>query len=652
VRSAEDATASKNHRGVSFRAVLLGFLLIPLNALFVVKGLWTWGWVTGSESLFTNAIAVLFVLAVATKWLRQRKPAWAFNTGEMLTVYLVLSIGTGLTCSVWDVGGSVPIYATHAFWFATEQNGWRESLWPNIPSFLTLRDRDALAGLYLGDLTPRWKDILAAWAVPILSWTALIAAMMWVCLCLNSIVRRRWADEEKLAFPMVVLPVHLTDDRYGLLRNRLFWIGFAAAAGIGTWNIAATLVPSLPLVPTSWNYAAYAEHNPPWNFLRFYTVFWSPWYLGLAYLVPLDLAFSLFTFAGLWAAEYVVSGHFGWCVSKWSGFPYGEQQTAGGFIALGLIALWLDRKFLGQVLKRGLGLRGKIAHEEEEAFTYRAAVLGIVAGVGFLWWLLHVAGIPVWVSVAFFANYFLMCLVISRLRAQLGPPSHQLYGAMPNWLIPTLVGTRALGPKTQGLFYILRPLLQEQRNNPSPFQLEGLKMAEDGRMNRRRLAIVMACVPVAAVASYLLATIFVGYRTGMASGRTDAFLVSIGSWATEELQTALENPSGVDPSKVSAVGVSIVVTAVLYTLKLRFYWWPLHPVAYPIAMSNTIASITPALFATWLTKALLLRYGGLRAHRVALPFFLGLIAGDALKAVVAAVLFDVLGVGATWNPYG
>ncbi len=171
---------------------------------------------------------------------------------------------------------------------------------------------------------------------------------MWVCLCINSIVRRRWADEEKLAFPMALLPVHLADERFALLRSRLFWVGLAIAAGIGGWNILATMVPALPLVPTSWSYASYVQNVRPWNFLRFYSIFWSPWYLGLTYLIPLDLAFSLLVFSLLWAAEYVVSGHLGWCVNKWSGFPYGEQQTAGGFIALALIALWLDRRFLAQ----------------------------------------------------------------------------------------------------------------------------------------------------------------------------------------------------------------------------------------------------------------------------------------------------------------
>jgi hypothetical protein len=36
--------------------------------------------------------------------------------------------------------------------------------------------------------------------------------------------------------------------------------------------------------------------------------------------------------------------------------------------------------------------------------------------------------------------------------------------------------------------------------------------------------------------------------------------------------------------------------------------------------------------------ALLLRYGGLRAHQRALPFFLGLIVGDACISLVGTVL--------------
>ena len=652
-------------RGVTARAVVLGLILTPLNQFFIVRSLWVWGWVEGEFSLFADTVAVLVLGVLLSRWLRRRgagaklpqpvraspdaprerssRSRWALSPGELLTIYLMLGIGTGLTCSLWDVGGSVHIYMTHAFWFATPSNRWQELVWPNLPSWLTVQNREVLAGLYWGETSPYTRQIVTAWAGPALWWTGLVSAIMWVSLCLNSILRRRWADEEKLAFPMTVLPVQLVDDRYELFRSRLFWIGAGAAAGVSVWNTLAGLIPSLPGVPTSWDFGVLVQNNPPWSFLRFYSVSWAPWYLGLTYLIPLDLAFSLFVFGLVWAAEYVVSGQLGWCVNKWSGFPYGEQQTAGGFIALALVALWLDRRFLGQVLARALGLRPALPGEREEALSYRTAVLGAAAGLAALTWLLQRGGLAGWVIAVFLGHYFLMVVVMCRVRAQLGAPSHQLYGAMPNWVLPTVAGTSVLGPRTMGMLYMLRPLLLEQRNNPAPLQLEGLKMAEGGRMERRRLAVALAVVPVVALLAYFWSTLQVGYRLGMASGHTHVYNVLIGGWATEELRSTLENPTHPDLSGSAAIVFSAVVTSLLYYLKLRFAWWPLHPVAFPIAMSNTIASVTPALFLAWLIKLLLLRYGGLRAHRTALPMFLGLLVGDATVTLLRQLLFAALG---------
>jgi hypothetical protein len=50
----------------------------------------------------------------------------------------------------------------------------------------------------------------------------------------------------------------------------------------------------------------------------------------------------------------------------------------------------------------------------------------------------------------------------------------------------------------------------------------------------------------------------------------------------------------------------------------------------------------PAITISWVLKGVLLRYGGLRAHQRALPFFLGLIVGDASTSLVATALSHVL----------
>ena len=66
----------------------------------------------------------------------------------------MLTLGTGLTCSIWDVGGAAPIYMTHPFWFATPQNRWQELVWPNLPSGSPCSPATVLEGFYNGQSTP------------------------------------------------------------------------------------------------------------------------------------------------------------------------------------------------------------------------------------------------------------------------------------------------------------------------------------------------------------------------------------------------------------------------------------------------------------------------------------------------------------------
>ncbi|MGD0111987.1 MAG: DUF6784 domain-containing protein, partial [Armatimonadota bacterium] len=70
--------------------------------------------------------------------------------------------------------------------------------------------------------------------------------------------------------------------------------------------------------------------------------------------------------------------------------------------------------------------------------------------------------------------------------------------------------------------------------------------------------------------------------------------------------------------------------------------WPLHPVALPLATGWVIDTIMPAVIGTLVVKAVLLRYGGLRAHRRALPFFLGITTGSAVTLVCTSIVFRAL----------
>jgi len=106
----------------------------------------------------------------------------------------------------------------------------------------------------------------------------------------------------------------------------------------------------------------------------------------------------------------------------------------------------------------------------------------------------------------------------------------------------------------------------------------------------------------------------------------------------------LTQPAPPDWGGVAATAVGFVVVIALMVTKIWFPLWPLHPVAFPLGYDMVVDDMLPALALTWLVKSLLLRYGGLRAYRKALKFFLGLIVGAASVSMLRYGFSMVLGV--------
>jgi hypothetical protein len=74
-------------------------------------------------------------------------------------------------------------------------------------------------------------------------------------------------------------------------------------------------------------------------------------------------------------------------------------------------------------------------------------------------------------------------------------------------------------------------------------------------------------------------------------------------------------------------------------------WFPFHPVGYAVSSSWSLSLLWLPLMVAWIVKLCILRYGGLRAYRQALPLFLGVI----LSECVVGSLWTIYGI-ATGNP--
>jgi hypothetical protein len=627
---------------VRARALILILVLVPAGVFFNVSGCWVAGGVGWTDSLIGSAVGALAILTAVNAALKRWRPHWALVRAEIIAVYMALVIGVGMTASVWDWGGSIATVITWPVWNAGPENQWQDLIWPNLPSWLVVTDRNLLAGFFLGDTSPYRAQALLAWLQPALWWTAWAVALLWVSMCLNVIVRRRWSQEEQLPFPMTILPLQMTEPRTRLFDSKLWWIGIALSVGLALFNTVSRFVPAFPVVPTSFDLGPFITNNRPWDALRTPTLDWELWHIGLAYLMPVDLAFSMIVFNLLWRTEYVVSRMLGWTINAWAGFPYGDQQTIGSFTALMVAVIWLDRRYLLQVLRKAVGLRS-LADDTQEAFSYRTAVFGALVGLAFLWYFLSRAGMPRLVTGIFLSLYFIMAMVMGRMRAQLGPPNHEMYGAMPEFALTQFPGTRAMGSRGLGMLAILRPYMGEQRPNPAPAQLEGLRMAERASINPTHLAWIMMAVVPLTMLCYFSASIHVGYDLGLGSAKISRDTIFVARDTSEKLDSWLRAPAGPSWSGVEALGVGFGGTLLLMALKLRFPAWPVHPVAFPLAFGYPIDVMMPAIIAAFVIKLLVLRYGGLRAHRRAQPLFLGLLAGSATVALLRAIVFRSLG---------
>ena len=96
----------------------------------------------------------------------------------------------------------------------------------------------------------------------------------------------------------------------------------------------------------------------------------------------------------------------------------------------------------------------------------------------------------------------------------------------------------------------------------------------------------------------------------------------------------------VDSLRMAFMGGGMVLTLILFILRMRFFWWPLHPAGYPLAVSSSIDYFWFTFFISWALKAVILKYGKVKGYQRAIPFFLGLILGD----FIAGGLWMVYGV--------
>jgi hypothetical protein len=610
-------------RSVTWRAALIALILGPLNCYWImqIEVVWYSGHPT-CASIFYNAVFSLLVVVLLNLAVRRLAPSKALTQGELLTIYVMIGIMS--TVASHDMLQILIPALPHAYYYASPENEWQSLFVRFLPSWLTVQDRAVMDGYYNGGVPFFSPRNVLAWTGPMLWWMGFIFVLLFVMLCINAVVRKAWTEDEKLSYPMIQLPLALTDEggAGGLFRNPYMWAAFALAGGIDLINGLNHFFPMIPVILVKYSQLGTLFTTKPWNAIGRLPWPLYPFAVGLAFFLPLDLSFSIWFFYLFRKGQQVVAAAMG--LRNLPGFPYLNEQSSGAWIGLAFLAVWITRRHLRAVIRTAFSPASYTAglDESREPMPYKAAVVGMFVGVGLLMAFSMRAGMSLWTSGLFFALYFGISTAIARMRAELGPPTHELTPMNAEHILVDLFGTRRLGAPSLTIMALYWFFNRSYRNHPMPVQLEAFKMAERVRMNNRRLGWAMMLSVFVAVPVSFASLLYMTYNMNTAPGSGFA-------WETfNRLQGRLMTPTEPDLPAIAFLAVGFAFTFLLMGMRMRFLWWPLHPAGYALSTNFGIDYIWFCLVIASVAKLAILRYGGLKAHQKAAPFFLGLILGE------------------------
>jgi hypothetical protein len=274
----------------------------------------------------------------------------------------------------------------------------------------------------------------------------------------------------------------------------------------------------------------------------------------------------------------------------------------------------------------------------EEPLSYRLALAGVVvtfAGMVYFAW---AAGCRWFVGAAIVLAILGYYVVWARLRAETG-----LGFSMFPLELEFLVNT-PLGPS----FFKLRETITIMSLRWTYGQgfgtiyevisgnaLETFKIADSAAIDKRRLAgaLVIGFLVTLAVGLFTILTGIYHYGwfglDGLQSGWLGPQSVGDGGRIIWRL---LYHPPGPDVNGLIAMIVGAAIAVVLGVMRLRFWWWPFHPVGYMAGMCWGLNWYWGPFLIGWACKTLVVRYGGLRLYRSTVPIATGFIVGDLLNS--------------------
>lgn len=632
---------------MTLRSVILALLLTVVNDYWLVQ-LEVVRYSFGTYAApFYNCIFTLLVITTLNFWLHRRLPRIALTRAELLTIYVMVSISSAV-CS-HNMMQILVSFMGYGHYFQTPENRWGELFIQDLPRWLTVSDTASLRNLYYGNSTLYNPTNYLPWIVPALWWSAFCFALIFVMLCINTILRKQWMESERLTFPIITLPLEMTQEEGAFFKNRYMWLGFAVAGAITLLAGINFLHPNVPCIPIVRTDIGKYITQMPWRAMGGIPMGFYFWAICLSFLMPLELSFSCWVFFWLTRFELVATQAMGLNQMPVMGggfdrsYPFLNSQSYGAYFGFFVMSMWTSRHYLARVFRTAF-LGTKEEDESREAISYRSAFLGLAAGVMFLCLFSSAIGMSAWVIAVFFLFYFIFAVIIIRIRAEIGFPTHDMHVMGPHQLIMTVGGTEKLPTQNLVGFSLYHWFNRTYASHPAPHQLESFKLAERTNTPARQMfyAVLVAAIFAMPIGFWMLLHNY--YQYGAATAKMEQWAMGFGRETWETLANRIQRPVPPNTTAMGFVGVGFMGSMLLGWLRVRFLWFPFHPLAYALGNSWGVSQLWMPLMIGSACKFLSLKVGGLTFYRKALPFFLGLMLGEITIGSLWTIIGIVMGI--------
>lgn len=640
--------------GLSLRALLVAVVLTVLASFWIDQSEVVKFFCQITESVpAVPAVAALVLLVLLNPLLRRLWQRLALSRIEILGVYAFLTVATSMAgCGIVRFFiNTIPVL----FYFDTPENNFAEYQ-RFLPDWLISHDREVIRQLYEGSESGAipWH----AWATPIVAWLGLFLALWLVMLCLTVLFRRQWAEKEKLVYPLLYLPLEVTEGIDGramvadFFRNRIMWIGFAIAVLYNVSNIVNAYNPSFMTIGKYYDIGRLFTERPL-SALRPMQLHYRPEMIGFGYLVSTEVALSTWVFYLFLKLQSLVAVTAG---VEISGFPFGQEQSTGAYVGLALALAWIGRGHLGDVLRKALG-RAPDVRDDDEPMSYRTVVFGGAASLlGLLGWMIA-AGMAPWLALVYTALILMIAVVYTRIRAEVGVPLIWMFPYYGHFkAIKYFTNSRALLHNNEWrsgtIFTTLVFLSRGYFPSLMGYQAESYRLCQEVGIKPKHMSwtLILAMVVGFLVGVWLHLRSYYAFGAGGLRA-----LEGWGAGISKSEYTLLTGYAKADTPpdlpRIVATLAGLVQALVLTGVRMVFLKFPLHPLG--LAMATSYGELVwGTFFIVWLIKSLVIKLGGMRAYRQLIPGFIGLALGHFFTAGVVYDLFGTFAQAEWYQRYG